>query len=42
METLRTADDRFANLPGWNYQPHYLEIDYKGTSLRVHYVDEGT
>ncbi|MBK6795903.1 MAG: haloalkane dehalogenase [Acidobacteria bacterium] len=41
MEILRTADDRFANLPGWNYQPHYLEIDYKGTSLRVHYVDEG-
>jgi len=37
MDTLRTPDERFANLPGYGFPPHYLEID----GLRVHYVDEG-
>ncbi len=37
MEILRTPDERFVNLPGYNFEPHYVEI--KG--LRVHYVDEG-
>jgi haloalkane dehalogenase len=37
MAALRTPDDRFANLPGFAYQPNYL--DHAG--LRVHYVDEG-
>jgi pimeloyl-ACP methyl ester carboxylesterase len=35
---LRTPDARFADLPGFPFQPHYLE--WRG--LRVHYVDEGT
>ncbi len=35
---MRTPDDRFANLPGFPYVPHYLE--WRG--LRVHYLDEGT
>jgi len=26
METLRTPDDRFANLPGYPFEPHYTEI----------------
>ncbi len=44
METLRTPDDRFANLPDFDFAPHYAEIpsgDGSGT-LRVHYLDEGT
>jgi haloalkane dehalogenase len=37
MAVLRTPDERFANLPGFPYAPHYLQID----GLRLHYVDEG-
>jgi haloalkane dehalogenase len=37
MEILRTPDERFANLPGFTYEPHYVEVN----GLRVHYVDEG-
>ncbi|HEV2458176.1 MAG TPA: haloalkane dehalogenase [Ktedonobacterales bacterium] len=37
MEILRTPDERFANLPGYPFAPHYVEV---GT-LRIHYVDEG-
>jgi haloalkane dehalogenase len=42
MDVVRTPDDRFENLPGWTFAPHYVEIDdADGGSLRVHYVDEG-
>ncbi|PWR21814.1 haloalkane dehalogenase [Zavarzinia compransoris] len=42
MKTLRTPDERFVGLPDWPYAPKYLEIeDAGGTSLRLHYVDEG-
>ena len=34
---MRTPDERFADLPGFPWQPHYLE--WRG--LRAHYVDEG-
>jgi pimeloyl-ACP methyl ester carboxylesterase len=34
---MRTPDARFAELPGFAFQPHYLE--WRG--LRAHYVDEG-
>jgi haloalkane dehalogenase len=37
MEILRTPDARFASLPGYDFAPHYVEVD----GLRVHYVDEG-
>ena len=37
MEILRTPDERFANLPGYPFAPHYVEVD----GLRIHYVDEG-
>jgi haloalkane dehalogenase len=37
METLRTPDDRFANLPGYPFTPQYVEVD----GLRIHYVDAG-
>jgi len=41
INALRTPDDRFENLTGWNYAPHYVEDlpGYEG--LRMHYVDEG-
>lgn len=42
MKALRTPDERFAGLPGWSFDPHYLEVaDGEGGSLRIHYVDEG-
>ncbi len=37
MKTLRTPDERFANLPGYAFEPHYAEIN----GMRMHYVDEG-
>lgn len=37
MEVLRTPDERFANLPGYDFQPNYEEIN----GLRMHYLDEG-
>lgn len=38
MQTpTRTPDERFAGLPGFPWQPHYLE--WRG--LRAHYLDEG-
>ena len=42
MKCLRTPDDRFANLPGYPYEPHYTDVpDGEGGTLRVHHVDEG-
>ncbi len=41
METLRTPDDRYKGLPDFPYVPHYIEVEYRGTRLRMHYVDEG-
>jgi haloalkane dehalogenase len=42
MDSLRTPDDRFENLPGYSFEPQYLEVaDSEGGSLRIHYLDEG-
>ncbi len=42
MELLRTPDERFANLPGYPFEPHYAEVpDLDGGTLRMHYLDEG-
>ncbi|MBV9369798.1 MAG: haloalkane dehalogenase [Frankiales bacterium] len=43
MDILRTPDDRFAALPGFDYEPAYVEVPTgDGTgSLRVGYVDAG-
>lgn len=42
MQALRTPDARFANLPGYPFAPHYLDVpDGDGGTLRMHYVDEG-
>lgn len=37
MELLRTPDERFANLPGYPFAPHYVEVE----GVRIHYIDEG-
>jgi len=42
MKTLRTPDDRFVGLPGFDFAPHYAEVsDDEGGTLRVHYLREG-
>ncbi|MCW2614414.1 MAG: haloalkane dehalogenase [Frankiales bacterium] len=38
MQTLRTPDDRFADLPGFPYEPRYATTS---DGLRMAYVDEG-
>jgi haloalkane dehalogenase len=38
MKVLRTPDGRFTSLPGYPFEPHYVNIE---GGLRVHYVDEG-
>ena len=42
METIRTPDERFADLPGFPFAPHYVDIpDLDGGTLRMHHLDEG-
>lgn len=42
VETLRTPDERFTNLAGYPFEPHYVDVpDGEGGTLRVHYLDEG-
>jgi len=38
MEIFRTPDERFDALPGYDFEPHYTELD----GLRMHHVDEGS
>jgi haloalkane dehalogenase len=38
MDAFRTPDERFQGLSGYDFEPHYAEVD----GLRLHYVDEGT
>ncbi|HYM30597.1 MAG TPA: haloalkane dehalogenase [Candidatus Cybelea sp.] len=40
-EALRTPDERFANLPGFAFAPHYVENLPGYAGLRAHYLDEG-
>jgi haloalkane dehalogenase len=37
VDVYRTPDDRFDALPGYDFEPHYVDVD----GLRMHYVDEG-
>jgi haloalkane dehalogenase len=37
MNVYRTPDERFANLPGYPFEPHYAEVE----GMRMHYLDEG-
>jgi len=37
VEIFRTPDERFEDLPGFPFEPNYVEVD----GLRMHYIDEG-
>jgi haloalkane dehalogenase len=37
-DVFRTPDERFEDLPGYGFAPHWQEVD----GLRLHYVDEGS
>jgi haloalkane dehalogenase len=37
MNVLRTPDDRFKDLPGYAFEPHYADV----SGMRMHYIDEG-
>jgi haloalkane dehalogenase len=37
-DVFRTPEERFADLPGFPYEPHYADVD----GLRVHHLDEGS
>lgn len=42
MHVLRTPDERFADLEGYDFAPHYTDVlDEDGTRLRIHHVEEG-
>ncbi|HEU4536013.1 MAG TPA: haloalkane dehalogenase [Polyangiaceae bacterium] len=42
MKVLRTPEERFASLPGFAFEPRYVELPSgEGDALRMHYVDEG-
>jgi haloalkane dehalogenase len=42
MEILRTPDEQFVDLPGYDFEPSYVEVpDGDGGQLRVHYIDFG-
>jgi haloalkane dehalogenase len=38
LDVYRTPDERFAGLPGYGFEPRYVEQD----GLRMHYVEEGS
>jgi len=38
MDVFRTPDERFEDLPGYPYEPNYVEVD----GLRLHHLDEGS
>jgi haloalkane dehalogenase len=37
LDVFRTPDERFTGLPGYDFEPHYVQVD----GLRLHYLDEG-
>ena len=41
MEALRTPEERFADLPGFPYEPRYVEVGSGDDRLRMAYVAEG-
>ncbi|HET8929158.1 MAG TPA: haloalkane dehalogenase [Acidimicrobiales bacterium] len=49
MDILRTPDEQFDDLPGYDFTPRYVEVPVDadgegfdpGATLRVHYLDEG-
>ena len=42
MDFLRTPDERFEQLDGYDFEPHYRSVRATdGTALRLHFIDEG-
>jgi haloalkane dehalogenase len=42
VQKLRTPDERFRELSGYSFPPHYVDVDDgEGGTLRVHHLDEG-
>lgn len=41
-EVFSTPAERFADLPGYDYTPRYIDLDGELSGLRMHYVDEGS
>ncbi len=42
MKVLRTPDEQFENLKGYDFAPNYHDVTTTdGTALRIHYLDEG-
>ena len=37
MDIYRTPEERFDDLPGYPFEPHYAEVE----GMRMHYLDEG-
>jgi haloalkane dehalogenase len=42
VDIYRTPDESFDALPGYDFEPHYLELSGDLDGLRMHRVDEGT
>ena len=43
-KVLRTPDERFANLPDFDYEPHYTVVprgEGESEGLRIHHVEAG-
>ncbi len=38
VKILRTSEDRFEDLPGYDFAPHYSVIE----GIRIHHIDEGS
>jgi haloalkane dehalogenase len=42
MGVVRTPDGRFTGLPGYSFEPRYVEVETEGIEpVRMHYVDAG-
>src|SRR5262245_56860075 len=43
MQILRTPDEQFDGLPGYDFAPHYVDVSNPdgGEALRMHFLDEG-
>ena len=42
MKAVRTPDERFEGLAGYDFEPHYIQLAGDLEGLRMHYVEEGT
>jgi haloalkane dehalogenase len=41
-DVVRTPDERFRDLPGYPFEPHYVDVEADGLGpIRMHHLDEG-